>query len=1158
MSEPLHTTVVAQAVSLLDPLADAAANLDAQARLLTAVGWDISALAGADPATLAQALQVAQHTVTDIRGLLATGITDLEQAVTCLLDAAAAVTAIVDLVHGWHGPASTGGLSSPPSADDDPYLLLVNDLVNFLLDAHLAARLPRLRTVLDLIGVRSTVTPAHPVTVNGRVARDGRARPYYDITPLGDLLRDPVATVRTRVFGPTGAPGVPDDIADLLGPVLADWLRQLGLLASYGTPGAAQDSVLSAEQKRVAAHLLHVAWTADIDPEGEAAVWLRLALGLTRDTGPGGTGPLVAVLRPDGGAGGHLDLGQWAIDWTVTGATAPLVIGQDGARFDPPDQPAAAGAALEVTYGRPTPGHPALRFGDPGAIRLEIDQFAVQAKAHIDASGPDGSLTLRLVGARLLIEAGKDGFLGAVLPAQPVQMDLDVGLSWSPKTGLTFLGSVGLDKTFPVGYTLGPLTINQVRIALAAGASTGVELRLTSDLTLRLGPVTAVAAGLGLRAALTRADQGGAFGPLDVRLELLAPTGIGLSVDAPVVTGGGFLLADPATGQYAGGLHLEFEKLTLNAIGLLTTHLPDGSRGMSLLVIVQASGFTPIQLGFGFTLNGVGGLLAINRTVAVDVLRAGVRNRTLDAILFSPDDPTPRAPQIISTLQSVFPPAVNQYVFGPMAKIGWGAPVTLVTIEIALILELPAPLRLILLGRIRAALPDPDHAIVNINLDVVGVVDFDRSELSVDASLYDSRVGPFALTGDMAARANWGANPDFAMALGGFHPAFTPPPGFPALRRLTLALSTGDNPRLRMETYLALTSNTVQVGARLELYVGLGPFALEGGLGFDTLIQFSPFRLLAEIYAHLALKSGGSTLMGLDIHVHLTGPAPWVLWGEASFSIFFFSITLPFRAQFGRAEDVPAIERTDVWPVLRDSLTAEANWSAHLPPQGGRLVVPRDGAGDGELTAHPLGALTVSQSLVPLERILGLFGSVPPKDYDRFAVASVTGLSVTGAATQYFAPSQFRQMSDAEKLASPAYERMVSGVHLAPSTAIIVGYVQETPLDYEQSVILDVAQPAAQRLDDRYTPGGDVVAALAQHGPAATAPSREQGTARFAPPSPGPTVGEPTYVVVDRDTLTPVPQDGSDGSYTAAAELLRRHPDRGDLQIVRAEELELV
>ena len=56
-----------------------------------------------------------------------------------------------------------------------------------------------------------------------------------------------------------------------------------------------------------------------------------------------------------------------------------------------------------------------------------------------------------------------------------------------------------------------------------------------------------------------------------------------------------------------------------------------------------------------------------------------------------------------------------------------------------------------------------------------------------------------------------------------------------------------------------------------------------------------------------------------------------------------------------------------------------------LPPTSGRLVVLRDGAGTGDLLAHPLGTLAVSQNLVPLSRTLGRFGSAPPKDFNRFA-----------------------------------------------------------------------------------------------------------------------------------------------------------------------------
>ena len=123
--------------------------------------------------------------------------------------------------------------------------------------------------------------------------------------------------------------------------------------------------------------------------------------------------------------------------------------------------------------------------------------------------------------------------------------------------------------------------------------------------------------------------------------------------------------------------------------------------------------------------------------------------------MFMRDDPVPRAAQIVSTLQSVFPPARGRFVFGPMVQLAWGTP-ALVTAEIALILELPAPLRLIVLGRLRSLLPTPEAAIVKLNLDVVGILDFGRREVSVDATLYDSTVGPFALSGGLGGCSRLG------------------------------------------------------------------------------------------------------------------------------------------------------------------------------------------------------------------------------------------------------------------------------------------------------------------------------------------------------------------------------------------------------------------
>src|SRR5262249_46866584 len=149
--------------------------------------------------------------------------------------------------------------------------------------------------------------------------------------------------------------------------------------------------------------------------------------------------------------------------------------------------------------------------------------------------------------------------------------------------------------------------------------------------------------------------------------------------------------------------------------------------------------------------------------------------------------------------------------------------------DVALVLELPAPVRLMILGRLRALLPVEQAAIVRLQMDVLGEIDFDRREASADAVLVDSRLASFPLTGAMATRINGGADPSFLLAVGGFNPRFLPPPGFPRLDRVAVSLGSA----LRLDGYLAVTSNTLQFGARLDLSVVAGGFSVVGFLAFD-------------------------------------------------------------------------------------------------------------------------------------------------------------------------------------------------------------------------------------------------------------------------------------------------------------------------------------
>ena len=77
------------------------------------------------------------------------------------------------------------------------------------------------------------------------------------------------------------------------------------------------------------------------------------------------------------------------------------------------------------------------------------------------------------------------------------------------------------------------------------------------------------------------------------------------------------------------------------AVVIIETEAP-GVDGWSMFFALFLE-LPSIQLGFGFTLTGVGGVAGINRTIDPDALGSAVRSGSLDTILF-PADPIAEAP----------------------------------------------------------------------------------------------------------------------------------------------------------------------------------------------------------------------------------------------------------------------------------------------------------------------------------------------------------------------------------------------------------------------------------------------------------------------------------------------------------------------------------
>ena len=759
----------------------------------------------------------------------------------------------------------------------------------------------------------------------------------------------------------------------------------------------------------------------------------------------------------------------------------------------------------------------------PGGGLIEVGSIGFAGGADLQQGSLSPSFALKLTGGHALLSPnGDDSFVSSLVPAGGLEAQFDLGLRWSAKQGFSFEGSASAAIDIPLHAAAGGVRIDSLHIeALPSATGLGVETSVTCEASI--GPVGVSLQRFGVLAAI--AAQDGNLGPVDVSLDFKPPSGAGLEVDFPTVTGGGFLFHDASQGLYAGAMQLSlYEQITLKGFGLIATRLPDGSPGYSLIVFITAEDFRPIPLGLGFTLLGVGGLLAVHRTFDQDVLRQDLQTGTLATLLF-PRDPIGNAPTLIRSLAGSFPARQGSYLFGVLAKIGWFTP-PLVLMDLALILELGARERLLALGHISALLPSADNDLVRLNLEAMGVIDFDAGTAALDAVLVDSRLAhKFPLTGSATLRAGFGAgsNSTFVLSAGGLNPHFTPPAGLPALQRVAIALCAGDNPRLICEAYFAITANTVQFGARASLYAAAAGFSVEGDVGFDVLVQLAPLHFIANFDARLQLKCGSHNLFMVEVKGELEGPRPLRVSGKAHFEILWCDFSVNFDATLIDGEPPPLPLAVDVLGQLTQALVSPASWSTRrtsAQPSGVALrSLPPAGA-SSPLVLDPLGQLLVTQQVVPLNtgRDIEIFGGAPLAGDRRFGLtAMLNGAPLAGSAVQApFAPAQFFVMSDDEKLAAPSFESMDAGCVFGSATTVIdLAQVIAAPLEYQTIVIgaspapvatssphgatatAIPAAPGSAAAPTTYTLTAPQLQSFSRSGSAARAPLRRVGRARF-------------------------------------------------------------
>jgi hypothetical protein len=670
-------------------------------------------------------------------------------------------------------------------------------------------------------------------------------------------------------------------------------------------------------------------------------------------------------------------------------------------------------------------------IGSANATRLAIQGLGmttfIQSASKLDIGWEGHIQALKLV-----VKGGDgDGFIQKILSAVNIEAESQLTFGFSLLGGFYFHGGAKLALDFPIHIELGPLGITGLRIEVQP-VTDHLTLRAGAHLKLELGPLKAVVENIGINADIF--FRQGNLGPADLKVGFKPPNGVGLSIDAAIIKGGGYLYFDFDNEEYAGVMELSIASIvTVKAIALITTRMPDGSKNFSLLIIISVEFGTGIQLGFGFTLIGVGGLLGLNRAMMLEPIGAGIRTGAINSIAF-PQDPVANAPRIISDLKTYFPPYDGKFLIGPMVKIGWGTP-TLISLTVGVIIEIPGNIAIV--GVISLVLPDRDAPILSINVAFIGALEFDKKRIWFFAALFDSRILFMTLEGEMGLLMDYSDNPNFVLSVGGFHPQFNPPPlPFPSPRRIRIDILRNAIARISVDCYFAVTSNTVQFGCSADLFYGIDAFNISGNFTFDALFQFSPFKFVIEMSFSIGITVFGAGVFSIRLRLKLSGPAPWNANGTGTLSIdlwlFSIDISADFDITWGEAEN-PKLEPVKAVPLLQTEFNKADNWKASLPQNVNLLVSLRKLDQTIEkLVLHPVGTLQISQRAMPLNTGVDKVGNREVIDGKKFTVrVTITTLSSTSYVPQEkFAIAQFQNMTDGEKLSRPSFQDMDSGIEL--------------------------------------------------------------------------------------------------------------------------------
>ena len=676
-------------------------------------------------------------------------------------------------------------------------------------------------------------------------------------------------------------------------------------------------------------------------------------------------------------SGGHIEF-PWSIKDIARG---DLAVGTPG-------------ATLTVTFLRPT------RFEPLPGIEIKFTPsialaFGLRRTADIPRPTFELRLSLNDTEDRVAF-VPSSGLLSQLLPSDGLTLPIDASIAWNTDLGWHFTGlgafasaladrppdpgapppksPADTEVLTPINKKLGILTLHERRLEVRTTGNedgTIVSVSMTGALSLNLKVARISLSGLGVKVDLHIPSSGEDLIDLfDMDCDGTLPTGLGVAFTSESVSGGGFLeriVASDGRETWRGGLALRFaDGLDVAAFGIVEF---GGQRKWTVIVFVIVRFTPPYPLPWGLKLKAVGGLVALNRTVDFNALREAAMGSQggLEAVLL-PDRPEERLLELLPAIDRFFPPRDGSQVVGVLAEITWLADTgsTFGYFRGVLLGELQ-DFQFALYGIARLGFPSiADDHIVRIRAGVEALYDHRNSLARFSLTLTDALIfNRVKLTGGAVLLFRWGAHDEFALSVGGFHPAFRPfiPEGLIEPPRLGAYWKPHDHVELSISGYWAVTSCSLQFGFSAHVEIGASWGGLRADAEFNFLVMTKPrvlfdLELQFRVTAHLF----GCDLFSASLHGQMTGPDPWTIEGSIYWEVCGVNLSKDF-GPYHWGDDLGQIGSVsqEARQVLGDAFADPSNWSLRRRPS--QAVRLRPGSEDA---FDPHDQLDVRQTQLPL------------------------------------------------------------------------------------------------------------------------------------------------------------------------------------------------